>query len=429
VPSEQLVKGDLSASSITVDNGKKFQTIEGFGGAMTESSAWVISQMPPDKQREIMNAYYGQEGHRYNYTRVHMNSCDFSLENYTYCEENDFELKTFSIEREKKFTIPLLKAAGQLATDLRIYFSPWSPPAWMKTNNEMNHGGRLRPEFYSLWARYYCHFIREMKKAGIEFWGLTVQNEPLAAQCFDSCLWSGEEERDFVKNFLGPELWRNGLDQLKLMIYDHNRDKIFQRAKVIFDDPEAAKYVWGTAYHWYEGRFEDAMFQNLNLTHLRYPCKKLFFSEGCCGGNSTHLGSWEAGERYSYNIIGDMNNYCVAWVDWNIALDIVTGGPRHVPNACSAPVLCDLVNSTLHYQPSYYHIGHFSRFVERGAARIISCATNPNLNTTAFENPDGSIVVVVMNRRDDDIDYVLNYDGCSIAHTAQAHSIETFIID
>jgi len=417
-----------SGHFITVDETMTFQTIAGFGGALTESAAWVMDRMSPAKKQEILDAYFSQEGHAYNYVRIAMNSCDFSLENYSYCAENDTKLATFSIAREEKLLIPLLRTVKEQAGDLRIFFSPWSPPGWMKTNGEMNHGGKLKPEFYALWAEYYCRFIQEMKKAGIEFWGLTVQNEGLAAQPFDSCLWNDEEERDFIRNDLGPALHRHHFDDLKLMIYDHNRDKIFQRAKVVLDDPEAARYVWGTAYHWYEGCFEDAMFQNVALTHLKYPDKELFFSEGCCGGNSLHLGSWEAGERYSYNIIGDMNHYCAGWVDWNLVLDIATGGPRHVPNACSAPILCDLNNQTLHYQPSYYHIGHFARFVKRGAKRIISCSSTSALSTTAFANPDGTVIVVVLNRQEEKVDYTMAFHDFRLSHTADAHSIETFIL-
>ena len=208
---------------VVVDDAVHFQEIEGFGGAMTESAAWVIAQMPPMRQKEIFDAYFSGLG--YNYVRIHMNSCDFSLENYSYVADNDTELKTFSIAREERYVIPALREAWKRSPEMRLYFSPWSPPAWMKTNGEMNHGGHLKPEYRALWAEYYCRFIEELEKRNCPVWGLSVQNEPMANQCFDSCVWTGREEMEFVRDYLGPALERHGFGDRKLMVFDHNRDQ------------------------------------------------------------------------------------------------------------------------------------------------------------------------------------------------------------
>ena len=184
--------------SITVDAGTRFQTIEGFGGAFTEAAAVTLSKMPPEKQAEILKVYFDpEEGIGYTLFRTHINSCDFSLGNYAYDEvDGDVDLTHFSIDRDRQALIPMIKAAMAVAGGaFKLFASPWSPPAWMKTNNEMNHGGKLKPEYRDAWARYYCRYIREYEQEGIPIWGLSVQNEPLAIQTWDSCIYTGEEEQ------------------------------------------------------------------------------------------------------------------------------------------------------------------------------------------------------------------------------------------
>ena len=284
-------------ASITVDAGTRFQTIAGFGGAFTEAAAATFVKMPPEKQAEIIKAYFDpQEGHGYTLCRTHINSCDFSLGNYAYDEvDGDVDLAHFSIERDRQALIPMIKAALDVAGGaLRLFASPWSPPAWMKTNGEMNHGGKLKPEYRDAWARYYCRYIREYEKEGIPIWGLSVQNEPLAVQTWDSCIYTGEEERDFVRDHLGPTLAREGLADVNLIIWDHNRDLLYERAKAVLDDPAAARYVWGTGFHWYVAD----CFDNVQRVHDAYPDKHLLFTEGCQEGGP-HLGEWAVGERYA----------------------------------------------------------------------------------------------------------------------------------
>ena len=201
----------------------------------------------------------------------------------------------------------------------------------MKTNGEMNHGGKLRPECRQAWAEYYVRFIREYEKEGIQIWGLTVQNEPAATQSWDSCIYTGEEERDFVRDHLGPTLEKAGLSKVRLMVWDHNRDIMFDRAKAVYDDPAAARYVWGTAFHWYGPN----CFDNVQAVHDAWPDKKLLFSEGC-QEQGPHFGEWAVGERYGRSIINDLNRWTVAWTDWNLLLDM-EGGPNHVRNLCSPP--------------------------------------------------------------------------------------------
>jgi len=412
-------------ASVTVDPEVAYQEIEGFGGAFTEAAAVTLAKLPPGLREEVLRAYFDPEtGHGYTLCRTHINSCDFALGNYAYCErEGDFELASFSIERDRQALLPMIRDARRISREgFRLLASPWSPPAWMKTTGKMNGGGKLRPECRDVWARYYARYIREYEREGIPIWGLTVQNEPEAVQAWDSCVYTGEEERDFVRDHLGPVLEREGLGAVKIVVWDHNRDRLYERAKVVFDDPEAARYVWGAGFHWYVA---DA-FDNVQRVHDAWPDKKLLFTEGCQEGGP-HAGSWQTGERYARSMIADLNRWTVGWIDWNLVLD-EQGGPNHVGNYCSAPVLVDTAGGAVSYQSSYYYIGHFSRFVRPGARRVLSASTRDELEAAAFLDPDGKVSVVVLNRTEANIPFLLRIGGRSVRLDAPRRSIQTAVI-
>jgi glucosylceramidase len=255
----------------------------------------------------------------------------------------------------------------------------------------------------------------------LPIWGLSVQNEPQAVQTWDSCIYTAVEERDFVRDHLGPTLEQAGLlGNVKVLIWDHNRDLLYDRARVVYDDPQAARYVWGAAFHWYVGD----NFGNVQLTHDAFPDKQLLFTEGCVEGGA-HLDAWEVGERYSHSMLQDLNHWSAGWVDWNLLLDH-RGGPNHKGNFCSAPIMADTSKGTLYYQNSYYYLGQVTRFVRPGAQRIISASTLDELETVAFVNPDGQIAVVVLNRTEKSIRFALNFNGQSALAESPAHSINTF---
>ncbi len=412
--------------SLLVDSGHRFQVIEGFGGAFTEAAAATFSKMGSEAQSTILKAYFDPlEGHGYTLCRTHINSCDFALDNYAYAEvEGDENLVHFSIERDRRSLIPLIRAAMQVAGGpLKIFASPWSPPGWMKTSKQMNFGGKLLPECRPAWANYYCRYVKAYAEEGIPIWGLSVQNEPEATQTWDSCIYTGEEERDFVRDFLGPTLHHQGLGHLRVIIWDHNRDRMYERAKAVLDDPQAAKYVWGTGFHWYVGDH----FDNVQRVHDAFPDKALLFTEGCQEGGP-HLGDWMVGERYANSMINDLNRWTVGWVDWNLLLD-EQGGPNHVGNYCSAPVIADTQKGDFDgvtFNPSYYYIGHFSRFIRPGAERIACAPTLDGLEATAFRNQDGRIAVVVMNRTENEIEFALKHKGRAVMTSAPAHSILSY---
>ena len=425
IPESELLCDSKSESrSIKVDKNLTRQSILGFGGAFTESSASIYDQLDPDKKNEIIQAYFGDSGNQYNMGRTHINSCDFSLGNYALCDQEDRKLTDFSIERDKKMLIPFIKDALKRASSpILLMATPWSPPPWMKTNDQMNNGGKLRKEFQDTWAEYYCKYIEYYERDGVPIWGISVQNEPEAVQTWDSCIYTGEEERDFIKNFLGPALKNNKYLDKKLIIWDHNRDEMVERSRAVLSDPDAAKYVWGTGFHWYNGDH----FDEVQKVHDEFPDKELIFTEGCQEGGP-HNGSWDLGERYATSIINDLNRYTVAWIDWNLLLD-ERGGPNHVGNYCSAPIIVNTKTQELLYQSSYFYLGHFSRFFSRGD-KIIECENTSNqLLSLSGINKKGRLTTTIMNKEEDSIPFLYDNRSEKKSYSIPPRSIVTIIND
>jgi glucosylceramidase len=402
----------------------QFQVIEGFGGAFTEAAALTWQALNEEHRAQLLHDYFDPtHGHGYSLCRVHMNSCDFALGNYAHVEKpQDVDLASFNIDRDRQALLPFIKAAQTVAMHpLKLLVSPWSPPAWMKTNGQMNHGGKLLPQYRQAWARCFVRFIEAYEKEGVPVWGVSVQNEPAATQSWDSCIYSAEEERDFVRDHLGPELAAAGLGHVRIIVWDHNRDRMVERASVVYSDAEAARYVWGTGFHWYgENHFEQ-----VQLLHDAWPDKQLLFTEGCQEGGPHH-GSWDTGERYGRSMINDLNRWTVGWIDWNLLLD-ASGGPNHVGNLCSAPMLVDPESGGVTCQSSYYYIGHIARFVRPLARRVLCAASREALEASAFSNPDGSLATVVMNRSDAPIRFELQLGNVSTVAQLPARAIATFI--
>ncbi len=401
----------------------------GIGGAITDASAEVLSALSDDKQEELLNAYFGDNGLSYSIIRTSIHSCDFSSGSFTYVSDADKDLKTFDIEHDRKFRFPIIKRAlAKAGEDIIFYASPWSPPAFMKSNGDMLQGGKLLPEFYNSWALYYAKFIEAYEKEGIPVWGITIQNEPMAVQRWESCIYTAEEERDFLKNHLGPVLEREGYGDKKIVVWDHNRDLINQRANVIFEDPEASKYAWGIGFHWYENwAGGEPMFENLQKVKEAFPEKELLFTEGCNERfDSSKYEYWPNAERYGRSMINDFNAGTVGWTDWNILLN-QEGGPNHVGNLCFAPVHADLNSGDLIYTPSYYYIGHFSKFIRPGAKRLSTVSSRSHLLSTSFINPDQSVATVVMNPTDNNIEYRLMVGTQESLQEIPAHGIQTLV--
>ena len=415
---------DATPSSIQLNFGQKFQTISGFGGAFTEASAYLLNQMSSEKRTEILDAYFSRKGANYSLTRTHMNSCDFSLSNYSYTPvEGDKNLEHFSIDEDKDDLIPMIKDALATSEDgFKLFASPWTAAPWMKDNNKWV-GGKLLPEYYDTWALFFSKYTDAYKQEGIDIWGFTVENEPLGnGNNWESMHFTPEEMTDFVQHHLGPKLEADGKGDLKILGYDQNRQEIKEWVDVMYKDEASSKYYDGTAIHWYESTY-DFFPEALQYAHQKAPNKYLIQTEACIDSEvpvwkndawywkkeATDWGyDWREEEkkylhpkyapanRYARDIIGCLNNWVDGWVDWNMVLDR-QGGPNWFKNWCVAPIIVDPKADEVYYTPLYYIMTHFSKFIRPGAEVIGVDSTDKDLMVTAAQNPDGSVAVVVFN--------------------------------
>lgn len=398
--------------------------IQGFGGAFTEASTYNYSLLNETLRREVIEGYFGEEGLRYNLARTHIHSCDFALGNYTYIEEGDSGLKTFDIGHDKDNMIPMIKDAMKTSnTPIHFLASPWSPPAFMKTNGEMNHGGKLKKEYYDVWAEYIVKYIRAYAKEGIRIEAITVQNEPEAVQTWDSCVYTPEEESEFAVESLIPALKKAGLDDVSVFVWDHNKEAVYDRVKAVFKNEKARQCVDGIAVHWYTGDH----FEAIEAVKRMYPEKKVFFTEGCVEySRFADSGEVQKAEMYAHDMLGNLNAGVEAFFDWNLLLD-EKGGPNHVGNFCAAPMMCDAKENMLEKRLSYYYIGHFSRYIKCGARQVMSSRYTDKVETAAFINPDGERVVVILNKTDAPVGVTLREGGIGSGIEVEAHTIMTCI--
>ena len=420
----------------------KYQEIKGFGGTFTEASAMTYAQMNPEKQSEILEMLFGKTGLKYTCSRKAIGSCDASRGNYSCCDKADEELVSFNIDKEKEYVVPLIKDAMEVASDMEIMASPWSPPVWLKTNGDMLHGGKLKKEYYGIWAKYFVKYIEEYKKEGIETTYVSVQNEPQAVQIWESCVWDEEEEKVFIRDFLYPALQEAGLNDVKIVVWDHNKERVFERARYIMADEMVRNMIAGFAFHWYSGDH----FENVALCREMFPDKELLFTEGCVElaktdttmaekANQGNLGNvnfknapYEFGECYAHDMIGNFNSGMNRYIDWSMLLN-ENGGPNHVNNYCSAPIMCDTNDQEVILQSTYYFISHFSSFVPPGSRRIAHSKYTEALEMVAFLTPANERVVVLMNTSEHDIPYVIkDVSNAKVATAiANAKSIYTLV--
>jgi glucosylceramidase len=415
---------DAEPSTIELNPKKELQTISGFGGAFTESSAYLLNKMSEEKRNEILAAYFAKDGARYSLARTHMNSCDFSLNNYSYTPvAGDKNLTHFSVDEDKDDIIPMIKDAMAISEDgFKLFSSPWTAAPWMKDNNSWV-GGKLLLEYYDTWALFFSKYVDVYKAEGIDIWGFTVENEPHGnGENWESMHYSPEEMTDFVQNYLGPKLEADGKGHLKILGYDQNRGGLREWVDVMYKDEASSKYYDGTAIHWYESTY-DYFPEELQYAHQKAPDKYLIQTEACVDSEvpvwkddkwywkkeATDWGyDWREEEkkylhpkyapvnRYARDIIGCLNNWVDGWVDWNMVLD-TKGGPNWANNWCIAPVIVDPEKDEVYYTPLYYVMTHFSKFIRPEAKVIEANITDEELMVAAAKNPDGSIAVVVFN--------------------------------
>ncbi len=444
------------SSLIVLKPEEKNQIITGIGGAFTESSAYLLSQLSKAKRDSIILAYFGSEGARYSLARTHINSCDFSLSQYAYAmDPNDKELNSFTIEHDKTYLIPMIKAAMAASeSGFNLVASPWTAPPWMKDNKQWV-GGKLLPENYGVWALYFSKYIDAYKQEGIPVWGLTVENEPLGnGNNWESMNFTPLEMNDFVANHLGPTLEREGKPEVKILGYDQNREHLKEWVDVMYGDSLAARYFDGTAIHWYASTYK-IFGDTLKYAKQKAPGKYLIQTEACVDAEVPHWkeDAWywskeatdwgwdwapEADKylhpkyvpvyRYARDIIGCLNNGVDGWIDWNMVLD-KQGGPNWFKNWCVAPVIVDPEKDEVYFTPLYYSMVHFSRFIRPNAIRIGFENKDPELQVTAVANPDGSYAVVLLNETAQAIPISLQLGDKYLHFNISEKALQTIIIN
>ncbi len=442
-------------ATIVLKPEQTLQTITGFGGAFTESSAYLLNQLSKDNRNKILQAYFGKDGARYSLTRTHMNSCDFSLTNYSYTPvENDINLEHFTIEEDMDDLIPMIKDALAISEDgFKIFASPWTAVPWMKDNKKWV-GGKLLPEYYDTWALFFSKYVDAYKKEGIDIWGFTVENEPHGnGNNWESMHFSPEEMTDFVQNHLGPKLEADGKGDLKILGYDQNREGLKEWVDVMYKDRASSKYYDGTAIHWYESTY-DYFPEALQYAHKKAPNKYLIQTEACVDSEvpkwkddawywskeATDWGwDWAPEDqkhlhpkyvpvyRYARDIIGCLNNWVDGWVDWNMVLD-KQGGPNWFKNWCVAPVIVDADADAVYFTPIYYTLAHFSKYIRPNAKVISFENSDDELMVTATQNPDGSIAVVIFNETTNPKSVHLKLKDKSVTFSINAKAIQTIVI-
>jgi glucosylceramidase len=398
------------------------QSITGFGGAFTEAAALVFQNMSSENQAKLLEKYFDKDkGIGYTLGRVPINSCDFSPDpaRWTLDDfENDTNLDHFdsNATKDREAVIPLIKAAMEKlkenGRELKLFASSWSPPAWMKTNANMLGGGKLKDEYHATWANYHVKWIDAYKAAGVDIWGITPQNEPENPAGWESCVWTAQEEADWIGSELGPKL-KAAHPNVLIFPFDHNKDHVQLWAETMYSHPTASQYIAGMSFHWYSGD----QFDHVAQIHDRYPDAILLPSEATwekyrwSAGTTIVTGEWSFGAGYAHDILGDLNVGAVGWTDWNLLLN-QKGGPNHMKNWCDAPMMAD--DKELYLHPQYYFMGHFSKYLVPGSRRMKIqvtgspsytgggrgygvCTEEDGLEATAFQRPDGSIAVVVLN--------------------------------
>lgn len=403
----------------------KYQTFEGFGGAITDASGYVYSQMNPEQQKEMLTMYFHPDHMNYGKVRIHMDSCDFSTHLYSAIKDpKDTNLESFDFSDTEKYILPLLEDAQKMAEKpLKLMLSPWSPPEFMKTNGSRKKGGSLKKEYYPLWAKCICRYITEFENRGYEVERISVQNEPKAVQTWDSCVYTSQQEKEFLADYLYPAMKQAGLDHVKVFIWDHNKERVFDRACEIIDDKTDAM-IDGLAFHWYSGDH----FEALDMVRQEFPDKKLILSESCLEYNKFEASAEAVNAgRLAHDMIGNLNHGLNGFYDWNILLN-KEGGPNHVGNYCDAPFLFDEEKKELIQRMSADYYWHFAHFMKPGAVRIGCSKYTDAIDVTAWENTDGQIVMIFLNRGSEPATVHLRMEGKEAEFAISAYSITSGVI-
>ncbi|ASK28981.1 glucosylceramidase [Chryseobacterium sp. T16E-39] len=420
-PSINFTNNPYSGQNIEIDDTQKFQYIDGFGYTLTGGSVEVINRLSEPKRKALLLELFGNSNNSIavNYLRLSVGASDLDGEVFSYDDlpegKTDLTLEHFSLERDKDL-IAMLKEILTINPKIKIISAPWSAPVWMKDNGK-SKGGSLKPEYYGVYANYFVKYIQGMKKEGIMIDAITPQNEPLHPGNNPSLYMSSDQQKDFIKNHLGPVFQSNGV-KTKIVVYDHNCNKP-EYATNILSDPDAYKYVDGSAFHLYEGDISA-----LSTVHNAYPNKNLYFTEQWTGAKSNF--NEDLNWHTKNVIIGSMRNWSKIALEWNLAND-----PQfnpHTEGGCTeckgAITVSDKENFTRNV--SYYIIAHAAKFIPAHSQRIASTQTD-KLSTVAFKTPEGKTVLIVQNNNKTEETFSLTFNQKTAPITLSGNSVATYI--
>lgn len=409
-----------SNPTIAVNEAEKFQTIDGFGFTLTGGSASLMNSLPAQAKDQLLQDLFStkKNGIGVSYLRISIGASDMSADTFTYNElpagQTDVNQDKFSINREMKDLVPILKKVLTINPDIKILGSPWTAPTWMKTNNSFK-GGSLKPEYYTSYANYLVKYIRAMKTQGITIDAITIQNEPLHPGNVPSMYMEAKDQAVFIKTALGPVFKSSGI-KTKIIVYDHNADRP-DYPITILNDAEAKQYVDGSAFHLYAGNISA-----LSKVHEAHPDKNLYFTEQWVGGP----GKFEEDLKWHVStlIIGATRNWSKNVLEWNLAADPAYG--PHTDGGCTTCLGAITVSNAVSKNVAWYIIGHASKFVRPGSVRIGSEIVN-NLQNVAFIRPDGKKVLIVVNGNSSTQQFNIKYDGRFVATKLAAGSVGTYV--
>jgi glucosylceramidase len=419
--------GNSGSLVITVDATKQYQEMDGFGASLTDSSAWLIwNKLSPAQQSELMQKLFNpKSGIGISFLRQPMGATDFSAAgNYSYDDmpsgQTDPSLTNFSISHDTEYIIPLIKQALSINPSLKVVGLPWSPPAWMKASGTMN-GGNMNAEYFPTLAQYFVDFVKAYQQEGIPIYALSVQNEPLySTSGYPTEHLAASDEASFIANNLGPALRKAGLGNIKIFAYEHNWDNTDYPESVLHSP--AAQFVAGTSFHCYAGD-PDAQ----SIVKAAFPSYDIWFTE-CSGITSTTFTAdlvWNA----EHLLIGAPRNWARSVSLWNLALDQNSGPKNGTCSNCRGVVTIDDSVSPANIMPNveYYILGHLGKFVVPGAHRIDSNTFGAgSIEDVAFQNPDGSIVLLVLNSAKNAGKFSVSFNNQSFTYTLPATAIATF---
>ena len=407
--------------TISIDAGKTFQTIDGFGNCLTGGSATLLNQMDKASRAQILKELFATDANNIgiSYLRISIGASDLSDRVFSYNDlpagETDVEMTKFSIEPEKTDLIPVLKEILAINPTIQIMGSPWSAPTWMKTNNA-SKGGSLKPEYFDAYAKYFVKYIQAMKAEGITIDAITIQNEPLHPGNNPSMYMTAADQAEFIKKSLGPAFAAANI-KTKIIVYDHNADRIDYPLEIL-NDPEAAKYVDGSAFHLYGGKIED-----LSKVHEAFPAKHLYFTEQWVGAPGNMAGdlAWHVRTL----IIGATRNWCRNVLEWNLAAD--PASDPHTDGGCDRCLgTITIDGNAITRNPAYYVLAHASKFARPGSVRIDSSLPE-KLHNVAFKTPEGKIVLIVQNDHKTAQQFNIQFKGKTVATSLESGAVGTYV--